>query len=108
MEESRQRRKILIVDDDPSLLEALERAFIEAGERAGGRPLSAGACARSLRFPGPAIVRGGETHIYRAEPGNRGEQRSDENGGRRRVAVAFLASVHVFLAHHALNKARHS
>jgi len=32
MEESQRRQKILIVDDDPSLLEALERSFIEAGE----------------------------------------------------------------------------
>jgi DNA-binding response OmpR family regulator len=32
MGESRRRQKILIVDDDPSLLEALERSFIEAGE----------------------------------------------------------------------------
>lgn len=31
MDES-QRQKILIVDDDPSLLEALERSFLEAGE----------------------------------------------------------------------------
>jgi DNA-binding NtrC family response regulator len=31
MDES-QRPKILIVDDDPSLLEALERSFLEAGE----------------------------------------------------------------------------
>ncbi len=30
MDES--QRKILIVDDDPSLLEALERSFLEAGE----------------------------------------------------------------------------
>ena len=27
-----QRQKILIVDDDPSLLEALERSFLEAGQ----------------------------------------------------------------------------
>lgn len=32
MEDSQRRQKILIVDDDPSLLEALERSFIEAGE----------------------------------------------------------------------------
>ena len=32
MNDSQRRLKILIVDDDPSLLEALERAFIEAGE----------------------------------------------------------------------------
>ena len=32
MDESQRRQKILIVDDDPSLLEALERSFIEAGE----------------------------------------------------------------------------
>ena len=32
MSDTVQRHKILIVDDDPSLLEALERSFIEAGE----------------------------------------------------------------------------
>jgi DNA-binding NtrC family response regulator len=32
MTESRPRQKILIVDDDPSLLEALERALRDAGE----------------------------------------------------------------------------
>jgi DNA-binding NtrC family response regulator len=32
MTESRSRQKILIVDDDPSLLEALERALRDAGE----------------------------------------------------------------------------
>ena len=32
MENSERRQKILIVDDDPSLLEALERSFKEAGE----------------------------------------------------------------------------
>jgi DNA-binding NtrC family response regulator len=32
MEDSQKRQKILIVDDDPSLLEALERSFLEAGE----------------------------------------------------------------------------
>lgn len=32
MTESQRRKKIMIVDDDPSLLEALERAFREAGE----------------------------------------------------------------------------
>ncbi len=32
MPESRARQKILIVDDDPSLLEALERALRDAGE----------------------------------------------------------------------------
>ena len=32
MTETRARQKILIVDDDPSLLEALERALREAGE----------------------------------------------------------------------------
>lgn len=32
MNDSQRRLKILIVDDDPSLLEALERSFIEAGE----------------------------------------------------------------------------
>ena len=32
MEDTQRRQKILIVDDDPSLLEALERSFIEAGE----------------------------------------------------------------------------
>src|SRR5262245_20725622 len=32
MSDTVHRHKILIVDDDPSLLEALERSFIEAGE----------------------------------------------------------------------------
>ena len=32
MSVSAHRQKILIVDDDPSLLEALERSFIEAGQ----------------------------------------------------------------------------
>ena len=32
MSETAQRQKILIVDDDPSLLEALERSFLEAGQ----------------------------------------------------------------------------
>jgi DNA-binding response OmpR family regulator len=32
IENSQRRQKILIVDDDPSLLEALERSFVEAGE----------------------------------------------------------------------------
>jgi DNA-binding response OmpR family regulator len=32
MSDTAHRQKILIVDDDPSLLEALERSFIEAGE----------------------------------------------------------------------------
>lgn len=32
MSVSPHRQKILIVDDDPSLLEALERSFIEAGQ----------------------------------------------------------------------------
>jgi DNA-binding response OmpR family regulator len=32
MSDSAHRQKILIVDDDPSLLEALERSFLEAGE----------------------------------------------------------------------------
>jgi DNA-binding NtrC family response regulator len=32
MEDTQRRQKILIVDDDPSLLEALERSFKEAGE----------------------------------------------------------------------------
>jgi len=32
MPESGPRQKILIVDDDPSLLEALERSFLEAGQ----------------------------------------------------------------------------
>ena len=32
MPDTQQRPKILIVDDDPSLLEALERSFQEAGE----------------------------------------------------------------------------
>jgi len=32
MSETVQRKKILIVDDDPSLLEALERSFLEAGQ----------------------------------------------------------------------------
>lgn len=32
MTESQRRKKIMIVDDDPPLLEALERAFREAGE----------------------------------------------------------------------------
>jgi DNA-binding NtrC family response regulator len=32
MPDSQRRQKILIVDDDASLLEALERSFIEAGE----------------------------------------------------------------------------
>jgi DNA-binding response OmpR family regulator len=32
MSDSARRQKILIVDDDPSLLEALERSFLEAGE----------------------------------------------------------------------------
>ena len=32
MSETVQRQKILIVDDDPSLLEALERSFLEAGQ----------------------------------------------------------------------------
>jgi DNA-binding NtrC family response regulator len=32
MSDTAQRQKILIVDDDPSLLEALERSFIEAGQ----------------------------------------------------------------------------
>src|SRR4029450_7974869 len=32
MAETTQRQKILIVDDDPSLLEALERSFLEAGQ----------------------------------------------------------------------------
>jgi DNA-binding NtrC family response regulator len=32
MTDSQRRQKIMIVDDDPSLLEALERAFREAGE----------------------------------------------------------------------------
>src|SRR3954465_15630888 len=32
MVENAQRQKILIVDDDPSLLEALERSFLEAGQ----------------------------------------------------------------------------
>lgn len=32
MSASAHRQKILIVDDDPSLLEALERSFLEAGE----------------------------------------------------------------------------
>ena len=32
MSDTVQHHKILIVDDDPSLLEALERSFIEAGE----------------------------------------------------------------------------
>jgi DNA-binding response OmpR family regulator len=32
MENNGRRKKILIVDDDPSLLEALERSFKEAGE----------------------------------------------------------------------------
>ena len=32
MSASPHRQKILIVDDDPSLLEALERSFLEAGE----------------------------------------------------------------------------
>ena len=31
-ESGQRRQKILIVDDDPSLLEALERSFIDAGE----------------------------------------------------------------------------
>jgi len=32
MPSTAQRQKILIVDDDPSLLEALERSFLEAGQ----------------------------------------------------------------------------
>lgn len=32
MSDSARRQKILIVDDDPSLLEALERSFLEAGQ----------------------------------------------------------------------------
>jgi DNA-binding NtrC family response regulator len=32
MSDTAQRQKILIVDDDPSLLEALERSFLEAGQ----------------------------------------------------------------------------
>ena len=32
MSDTAHRQKILIVDDDPSLLEALERSFIEAGQ----------------------------------------------------------------------------
>jgi len=32
MSDSAHRQKILIVDDDPSLLEALERSFLEAGQ----------------------------------------------------------------------------
>jgi two-component system response regulator PilR (NtrC family) len=32
MSETAQRQKILVVDDDPSLLEALERSFLEAGQ----------------------------------------------------------------------------
>lgn len=32
MSDTAHRQKILIVDDDPSLLEALERSFLEAGE----------------------------------------------------------------------------
>ena len=32
MPDTAHRQKILIVDDDPSLLEALERSFIEAGQ----------------------------------------------------------------------------
>ena len=32
MPDNTHRQKILIVDDDPSLLEALERSFIEAGQ----------------------------------------------------------------------------
>ena len=45
---------------------------------------------------GLAIVRRGETHIYRAESGNRRNDCSDEIDGRRRSAVALFAFAHVF------------
>jgi two-component system, NtrC family, response regulator PilR len=52
MSETAQRQKILIVDDDPSLLEALERSFLEAGQdvRAYGSFEEARRVLQSTRF----------------------------------------------------------
>src|SRR4029079_4643604 len=69
------------------------RALIEAGERPAGGALPRRPWSGKL---GLAIVRRGETHIYRAESGNRRHDGSDEIDGRRRSAVAFFAFAHVF------------